>query len=306
MNYVTPGAALAALLAAAQMGMPLSAAQSDDAIIVEGQRVDIPKLVKGTINDVGVTPLARFEDKICPGVVGVAGEQAIKLLQMVRDNVVALGGKVAGPGCTANATVIFVDQPVDFVKKLAKKEPAYFTMSPRAFDQFTAHARPVVSWHVTETRDRDGQELGSSDKTSDHKKKLFTAPASTSVPMNAKVVRQSAATRLYTNIREDMAVAFAVIDRQSSAGKSLRQLADLASLHLLLDIKQNVGANHRGSILSLFEERPAGASPPPALSQYDRAMIQALYAPHENNRTAAQQYSQIATAVRNSVGEARQ
>ena len=85
MNYVTPGAALAALLAAAQMGMPLSAAQSDDAIIVEGQRVDIPKLVKGTINDVGVTPLARFEDKICPGVVGVAGEQAIKLLQMVQN-----------------------------------------------------------------------------------------------------------------------------------------------------------------------------------------------------------------------------
>lgn len=305
MRRVHPAAALAALLALTQTAMAVSAAQSDEAIIVEGQRVDVPTLVRATINNIGVTPIARFEGKICPGVVGVGGDQATRMLQMVRDNVAALGGTLAPPGCTANATVIFVDQPVDFVKKLAKTQPAYVTMSPRAFDRFVGSPRPVVSWHVTETRSRDGQELGSSDKISDPKKKLFGVPASTSVPMDAKVNRQSGATRLYTNVREEMAVAFAVIDRASSGGKSLRQLADLATLHLLLDIKQTVGASHRGSILSLFEERTAGASPPPALSQYDRAMVQALYAPHENNRTAAQQYSQIASAVRNSAGSSR-
>ena len=303
MKCVHPGAALAALLAAAQTGMPLSAAHRDDAIIVEGQRIDIPTLIKGTINNVGVTPLARFEDRICPGVVGIGGEQALKMLQIMRDNFVALGSKIDSPGCTANATVIFTDQPVDFVKKLAKKEPAYFTMSPRALDRLTAHSRPVASWHVTETRDRDGKEVGSTNRGSDPKKKLFNTQASMGVPMEAQVIRNSAATHLYTNVREDMTVGFAVIDRRSSAGKSLRQLADLATLHLLLDVKQDAGASNRGSILSLFEERPAGASPPPALSKYDRAMVQALYAPHENNRTAGQQYSQIATAVRRSVGE---
>ena len=97
-------------------------------------------------------------------------------------------------------------------------------------------------------------------------------------------------------------MAFAVIDRQSSAGKNLRQLADIATLHLLLDIKQATAPIVRGSILSLFELRPAGISTPPNMSQFDRAMVQGLDGPNENNRTAAQQYSQIATAVRRSAG----
>ena len=137
------------------------AESADEAIIVEGQRIDVPAFLRGAINNVGVTQLARFEDRVCPGVVGVGGAQALKLLQMIRDNVVALGGTLANPGCTANATVIFAEQPIEFVKHLAKKKPAYFTMSPRALEQFTAHARPVVSWHVTEIRDRDGKEVGS-------------------------------------------------------------------------------------------------------------------------------------------------
>ena len=273
-------------------------AAADETILVEGQRQSVTQIVKATIKDAGVTALARFEDPICPGIVGMTGVQADKLVQMIRSNVMALGGKVDEPGCTANATVIFTDQPVEFVKKMAKSQPGYFDLTPRALEQFTAKPRPVASWHVTDTRDRDGQELSGSDKASDYKKRLMTANAASSVGINTKVVRQSAATRLYTNTREDMLVAFAVIDRQQSSGKSLRQLADLATLHLLLDIKQDAGDANRGSILTLFAPRPEGAAPPIGLSDYDRAMVEALYTPPENNRTPAQQFSQIAKAIR--------
>lgn len=295
--------ALVALLVAsspnqARSAQPDAEGSSDESIIVEGQRLSPTQVVKGTIKDAGITPLARFEDKICPGIVGLAGAQADRLIKMIRDDVVALGGKVDDPGCTANATVIFTDQPVEFVKKMAKAQPGYFDLTPRALEQFTATPRAVASWHVTDTRDRDGQELAGASKVSDRKKKLFTANAALSVGIDAKVVRQSAATRLYTNTREDMLVGFAVIDRQRSAGKSLKQLADLATLHLLLDIRQDAGEANRNSILSLFEERPAGMAPPAALSELDKAMVQALYAPPENNRTPAQQFTQIATAIR--------
>lgn len=296
--------ALAALLvtvpAAAQQGPPAS---DEETILVEGKRMNVTRLVSDTINDAGVEPLARFEDKICPGIVGLGGDQANKMVKMIRDNVVALGGKVAEPGCTANATVILVDQPVDFVKQFAKKEPGYFTMTPRELEQFTAKPRPVASWHVSETRDRDGQELDGSDKASDRKRKLFNTSAAMSTPINARVVRQSAATRLYTNTREDMMFGFAVIDRQQLPGKTLRQLADLATLHLLLDVKQDAGTANPASILSLFEARAEGASAPAELSQFDRAMVQGLYGPDENNRSAAQQFTQIATAIRRSGGE---
>ena len=129
---------------------------------------------------------------------------------------------------------------------------------------------------------------------------MFNTNAANSVGINAQVVRNSAATRLYTNTREDMAFGFAVIDSQKLEGKTLRQLADLATLHLLLDVKQDAGTSNRSSILSLFEERPQGAAGPAELSQFDKAMVRALYSPPENNRTAAQQFAQIATAIRRS------
>lgn len=304
MSRVCFACALTALLSSTPLAAQADQPRTDEeTIVVEGQRTNVTKLVLDTINDAGVEALARFEDRICPGIVGLGGDQATKMVQMIRENVVSLGGKLAEPGCTANATVILVDQPVDFVKKFAKTEPGFFTMTPREFDQFTARPRAVASWHVTETRDRDGQELDGSNKLSDRKKKLANTQAATSVGINARVVRQSAATRLYTNTREDMMFGFAVIDRQKLPGKTLRQLADLATLHLLLDVKQDAGTSNGGSILSLFEDRPPGAAVPEELSQLDRAMVQGLYRPNENNRTAAQQFTQIATAIRRSAPE---
>lgn len=297
MTRVSLGSVAVALLLASSPALAADP-QDDEAILVEGQRMSVTRLVSDTINDAGFEALARFEEPICPGIVGLGGDQATKLADMIRANILALGGKIAEPGCTANATVILVDQPVDFVKKFAKTEPGYFTMTPREFDQFTARPRAVASWHVIETRARDGQELDGAKQLSDRNKKLFNTNAANSVGINATVVRNSAATRLYTNTREDMAFGFAVIDRQLLPGKTLRQLADLATLHLLLDVKQDAGASNRNSILSLFEERPEGTAAPAQLSAFDKAMVQGLYAPTENNRTAAQQFAQIATAIR--------
>jgi hypothetical protein len=291
---------LAAILASplpAQSPEAESAA-SDEAILVEGQRIPVPDLVRGTINRAGVTPLARFEDRICPGVVGMTADQAAKLLGFIRENIAKLGGKLYPLGCTANASVIFTDEPVDFVRRLAKTEPGYFAFSPRQLDRFTATPRPAVSWHVNEVRDRDGNELGDSRDVGMAKARIHDQPAAAGVPMNARVLRNVAATHLYTNSREDMLFGFVVIDAQRTAGTTLGQLADFATLHLLLDIKQDAGAVSRGSILSLFESRPKGAASPAEFSAVDLAMVEALYRPDENNRSASQQFSQIATAVR--------
>jgi hypothetical protein len=306
MSRVRFAAALAALsLPSALIAQPSPPPADEESVLVEGQRTNIARLVADTINDAGVEALARFEDKVCPGVVGMAGAQATRMVEMIRANIAVLGAKLAEPGCTANATVILVDQPVEFVKKFAKTQPGFFTMTPREFAQFTDRPRAVASWHVTETRDRDGQDLDGAKQLSDRKKKLANTQAAMSVGINATVVRQSAATRLYTNTREDMAFGFAVIDRQKLPGKTLRQLADLATLHLMIDVKQDAGTSNRASILSLFEDRPAGAAPPAAMSPFDQAMVRGLYGPSENNRSAAQQFSQIASAVRRSTDPPR-
>ena len=68
MSRVRFASALAALL----VSTPLIAQSEDESILVEGQRMSINRLVSDTINDAGVEALARFELKICPGVVGLS------------------------------------------------------------------------------------------------------------------------------------------------------------------------------------------------------------------------------------------
>lgn len=293
--FLTSAAAL--LIAAPLTAQNAPPANIDENVTVQGERVKAEAMVRDTLDGVGLLPMGRFEDKVCPAVVGLAPEPAERLLQRMRANVTAFGGKLEKPGCVANATVIFTPQPADFVQKLSVKQPSYFSLSPAGVKLFTEKPRPVLSWHVIEMRDRDGNELGNSRELGMAKARILDQPAAAGAPMSAKVLRNTGATHLATSSRADMLFGFAVIDAAKIQGKTMEQLADLATLHLLLEIKQDAAASP-SSILSLFDDRPEGVAPPPGLSSYDRAMIDGLYKPSENNRTPAQQFSQIATSVR--------
>ena len=123
------------------------------------------------------------------------------------------------------------------------------------------------------------------------------------MPTDARVVRNAPASRLYTPVREDMLVGFVVIDRMATVGKSLRQLADIATMHIMLDVNQEAGGRDPGSILSLFEARAEGAPVPDRLSQFDRGALRGFYTQRENNRSARQQAENIASAIQKGAGE---
>lgn len=293
-------AGLAATPLSAQVGVrastsaPVAGGNSDE-IIVRGQKKQIAKALRDLIRPSGgAEQLARFEDDICPLVAGMPRDWTAVLTRMIRDNVVAVGGKVApvapGKKCTVNAVVIFIDQPHELITALAEAEPDFFAMTPRELSYFTTARRPVTSWHVTDMRGRDGQELASMGSLG-------------GTPTDAKIVRNASASRLYSTIREDMLTGFVVIDRQATIGKSLRQLADLATMHLLLDVRQDAGSKDNGSILSLFEPRPADSPSPPSMSRFDRGALAGFYTQRENNRTASQQRENIAEAIKRGAGE---
>ncbi len=302
--HTAAAAAAAALLAAtapaaAQVGVRASTAdqaQSPESIVVQGQRREIAKALRKLIEPAENEQLARFEDEICPMVIGMPKDWTASLTRMIRANVSAVGGKVGKAGCTVNAAVIFIDQPLELIRALAKEEPGFFAMTPRELEKFTAAAKPVASWHVTDTFGRDGQMLGQLGS-------MGVGSTGPSAPANARVNRNAAASRLYTTIREDMLVGFVVFDRMATPGKSLRQLADLATMHLLLDVNQDAGERDPGSILSLFEQRPEGAAAPMRLSRFDRGALRGFYTQRENNRSARQQAENIAKAIEKGAGE---
>jgi hypothetical protein len=272
--------------------------QSGESIVVQGQRRQIAQALRKLIQPSDSKQLARFEDEICPMVIGMPKDWTAKLTRMIRDNVTAIGGKVGKPGCKVNGAVIFIDQPLELVKAFADAEPGYFNMTPRELAQFTSVARPVTSWHVTDIRGRDGEELGSVRSIVDP-----NTGAKLSTDNSAKVTRGITSGRLVTPVREDMLVGFVVIDRLATVGKSLRQLADIATMHLLLDVNPDASARDPGSILSVFEPRPEGVAAPARLSRFDRGALRGFYTQRENNRSARQQAENIARAIEKGAGE---
>jgi hypothetical protein len=285
-------AALLATPAAAQVGVRGSTANKDQTpgeIVVTGQKKkqEIAQALKKLIEPSGSEQLARFEDKVCPMVIGMPRDWTAKMTRMIRDNIAAVGGKLEPAGCKPNALAIFIDQPKELVDALHDAEPHFFAMTPREYKQFAELPGPVWSWHVTDMRGRDGQQLGQG-----------------SIDGNDfSVVRNASASRLYSNVREDMLAGFVVIDRQQTVGRTLRQLADLTTMHLLLDVKPGAGKQDMGSILSLFEARGEGAAPPARFSTFDRGVLTGFYTQRENNRSATQQRENIAEAIRRGAGE---
>jgi len=289
--------ATTAIPAGAQIGVRASSSTSashpdvsQESVVVTGQRKQIAQALKKLIEQSDSEQFARFEDELCPIVIGMPRDWTASLTRMIRENVIAIGGKAGKPGCTFNAAIIFIDQPLELVKAFAEEEPGYFGLTPKELAKFTAVQRPVTSWHVTDMRGRDGQELGQMGMLG-------------GMPADARINRNAAASRLYTNVREDMLVGFVVIDRQQTVGKSLRQLADLATMHIMLDVRQDASELDPGSILSLFEARTPGSPAPDRLSQFDRGALRGFYTQRENNRSARQQAENIARAIEKGAGE---
>jgi len=198
-------------------------------------------------------------------------------------------------------TVLFTDfvnftgisetlSPQELVSELHADAPFFFNMTPREFDNFERLPGPVWSWHVTDTRSRDGAQLAQGRSGGN----------------DFAVVKQAAATRLYTNVREDMLAGFVVIDRQKTVGTTLRQLADLATMHLMLDVKQNAGDKDLDSILSLFAARPSGMAVPARFSRFDKGALSGFYTQRENNRDARQQQINIADSIRKDASDKEQ
>ena len=283
-------AAAIAVPASAQIGMRSStSAQSQEEIVVTGakKKKEIAQALKKLIEPTGREQLARFEDKVCPMVIGMPRDWTATMTRMIRENIAAVGGKLEPAGCKPNALAIFIDQPRELVDALHDAEPHLFNMTPREFKQFAALPGPVWSWHVTDMRDRDGNQVAQGSMAGN----------------DFAVIKNAAATRLYSNVREDMLAGFVVLDRQQTVGRTLRQLADLTTMHLMLDVKPGAEKQDMSSILSLFEARAAAGAAPARFSSFDRGILAGFYTQRENNRSAVQQRENIAEAIRRGAGE---
>ncbi len=203
-------------------------------------------------------PLARFEERLCPGVIGMQADYAAAVVARIRENAERLGLRTApADDCKANMIVAFLGDGQDYLQRLSRERGWMFeSMDESEKRALLAQTGPTRAWITTETRTRDGLWIG-------RRENLVALP---------QAAMWSAHSKIYTPTREDITAAMVLIDRDAIEGRSLTQLADYATLHGLAD---HVPATADGvaSIQQLFDTESA----PEGLTAFDMTYLERLY-----------------------------
>ena len=205
-------------------------------------------------------PLPRFEDRLCPGVIGLDQEYAELMVTRLRTNVQSLGLRLASDDdCDPNLVVAIVDDSRSYLAELMERRGYLFTdMDPAERDEMLADAGASGVWHQVAARTRDGIRVGRSDNLVQ--------------PPNAGMWQ--AHSRIYRPVRHDITYALVLLNREEVRGLTLRQLADYASLRALATEFPEASGSTQPSMLTLFD---AGAQTPEELTPFDRAWLARLY-----------------------------
>lgn len=249
-------------------------------ILVTGDRVERRKAVEKQARDIAEYgnihdwPLARMEDRVCPGVIGLQLEAAQLMVDRIRWNAERLGLWMdERDDCDPNIVVAFVEDGQDLVAQLREKKGYLFELlTIRERDELTNRAGPVHVWTNAAPKSRDGMPIS-------------TKPNLSSPP----VVRGNAAhSRIYLPIRRDITSSLVLYDRSAVEGMTVIQLADYASMRAFAKVRPPEGHAKVDTILTLFND-PATA--PKGLTDFDLAYLRSLYEWIPNLPAAAKLYN---------------
>ncbi|MCC2976267.1 hypothetical protein LK533_06210 [Sphingomonas sp. PL-96] len=252
---------------ASDEGAQASNEQARD-IVVEaprtGERAALWNQVRTvTGRSVSNDPIARFQDPVCLGSLGLGRDVTGAILDRMIEVAEESGIRTAGNPCDPNVLVLFVDHSREEMRKLAAKgHRAFAGLSHQAMRKLMAEPGPAQAWNLTEVRSRDGDPV--------------MPGTSMGVPPTLKVGSMS---RMAASIRQDIVGAVVVIDRQAVIGKSPRQIADYAAMRTYVRTTPPLHPSAE-TILSLFEGE---GTAPTGLTAIDRGVLRGLYAAPANS-----------------------
>lgn len=205
-------------------------------------------------------PLARFEDALCPGVLGLRQEAAEQMVGRLRANAEMLGVRMADNGdCQANFIVGFVADGQAFLSQLQDESSYIFAeMDREERVALLSDPGPARALLRVRSRSRDGIPIA-------RRENLSELPTTTMWMAHSKI---------YSATRNDILSAIVLFDRDDVRGLNLVQLADYATFRALAHRLPGPEAAGQPSILTLFD---SGAEHPAELTEFDRAYLGQLY-----------------------------
>jgi hypothetical protein len=275
--------ALSPLLIGATAPQQAPAAQEQD-IVVSGQRRIAPAAARHFVHDIATTredQLARFNQPVCPMVIGLPAQYAGMVVERIRDIARRSGAGAAPAKCRPNLALIVAENADDLVAGL-RAHSTIFAGLDRVEIERAMRKGPVHVWHRDEILNEDGIGVGHPTGGESGGGSFDTLPT--------LQVRHASIVDLPTI--QAMTGAIIVVDADALIGKTLFQIADYVTMRTLGGARPPAGGTS-DTILTLFD---AGAMPPPGATFLDITYLDALYHT-EPNTNATMQMTRIAQRI---------
>jgi hypothetical protein len=278
------GVASAQEPAAAPQAPP--SAQLED-VVVEGRQLEA--LVRNFVTDVSQPAnnrgLARWNRPICVGAVNLRADIARYVVDRISDVARELEVEAGEPGCRPNVLIVAAVDGAGLASALVEDRPRNFDLrhngtdaGTRAFRIFRTGDQPVRWWQISRPVDSEtGQ-------------RAVRLPGDEQPPR----IHVLAASRLRTQIRDDMVRSIIIVDVERLGGANLVQLADYLTLVALAQVDAEADTAPYPTILNLFAD-PASA--PAGLTEWDRSYLTALYEHDQLRINRNSQVRAVAEAV---------
>jgi hypothetical protein len=274
----------AAALAVACLGWSQAQAQDQDR-------------ARAFVNSVSFTSssdsLARWDNRICVGAVGLAPAQAQALVDRVSARAQQVGLRPGEPGCTANVMVIYapdsdrlsreiVDQRRDLLGYASSDGQQ--TAGREAMEDFANQPRPIRWWHVSSTgrgslRPVDGTTYQGSGMTAAHAAaqgdggSASVTGSPTSDLEGTEAVRSNGS-RTRVQVRpNDLAYVLVVVDARRVAGVPANAWMDYVAFVALAQIDARARTEEYSTVLNIFNSGATATG----MTAWDEAYLAGLY-----------------------------
>lgn len=266
-------------------------------VVVEQRRLE--EFVQDFVGQVAAPAprrgLARWQGGICVGVINLRNEAGQYIADRISRVGMDLGLTPGDPGCKPNIVVAFTADGAELASSLVGRNRRAFRMGGSvnrdivALRAFETSDAPVRWWHVSIPVDSE---------TGDRAIRLpGDVNPSTGQP-SAPVISVFAASRLNSQIRDDMNKVMIIVDVDGMAATNLNQLADYLTFVALAQVDPDAQTAGYDTILNVFNA-PQSVD---GLTEWDMSYLSSLYrvqdAPQRRVNPAAQATNMASDMIR--------
>jgi len=275
-------------------GLAAAPRPSDDEIlVVSDQDADRVRreFVKAMALPSAYDQLGRFEDPVCPVVLGFKAPYGTVVADRMRRVADAAGIKVARDGCKPNVYLFVVRDKASLVRGLSRSassvfgyrdDPAYAERAVLA-----SASAPSVAWQVLQYRASDGSVA--------YRERLRSNSRDSVLKLT------TTASRIVSPLRVEFGASVMVIEAKSLLGADLRQLSDFAAMQLYAHTEPQMASEQKApTILTLLDDATTGRPAPLSITQWDLAYLKALYS-FSNMYRANVHYGELSNRMKRSM-----